>query len=182
MFILILNFTSSRKILLTFCLKNSKICKILSKSRKMTAGFAANTALIAAKWQRKLHMNLNISWKVYIFFPNLEKKSTKVSKKICNNDVFLCFRFAKLVSNVDKISPKFSKTWSVFSKIVQSCNPFSSGHSGVCCTETREIADESVHFQNVCIFLMNLEKINKNFWKKNCHGRVYFNFEFHKPA
>ena len=96
--------------------------------------------------------------KSLIFFPNLDKKSTKNLKTNCNRDVFFCFRFAKLVSNVDKISPKFSKTWSFFSKIVQSCNPFSRWHSGVCCTETMEIADESVHFQNVCNFFLNLEK------------------------
>ena len=124
----------------------------------MTAGFAANTALIAAKWQRELHMNLNISWKAYMFFSNLEKKSTKVLKKVRNNDVFFCVRFAKLVSNFDKISQKDSKTWSFFSKIVQSCNPFSRWHSGVCCTETMEIVNESVHFQNVCNFFLNLEK------------------------
>ena len=160
MFILILHFTSPRKILLTFCLKNSEIRKILSKSRRMTAGFAANTALIAAKWQRRLHMKLNISWKAWIFFQIWKKNQQKSWKKNCNRDVFFCFRFAKLVSNVDKISPKFSKTWSFFSKIVQSCNPFSRWHSGVCCTETMEIVNESVHFQNVCNFFLNLEKKN----------------------
>ena len=102
------------------------------------------------------------------FFLKCGKKINKsFENNVCNSDVFFCFRFANLVSTFDKISQNLSKLWSFFSKIVQSCNPFSRGHSGVCCTETLEIVDESVHFQNVCNFFCEFGKKITNVLKNN---------------
>ena len=92
------------------------------------------------------------------FFYKFGKKNQQKFWKRFATIMFFCFRFANLVSTFDKISQNLSKTWSFFSKIVQSCNPFSRGHSGVCCTETLEIVDESVHFQIVCIFFCEFGK------------------------
>ena len=132
----------------------------------MTAGFAANTALIAAKWQRKFHMNLTILWKAYIFLQIWKKNQQKFWKRFATMMFFFAFGSPTLCQLLTKFHKIFQKRDHFFPKSCKVATHLAADTAAFAAQKQWKLLMNRCISKSFAFFLWIWKKINKCFEKQ----------------